>query len=343
MTDGGKVTQFPNPRQIEAEACAWIAQLDGAEPTAEDLAAFREWMGRSQRHRDEIRRLSAMWSDLNVLTQLAVPLQQSRRAGRRRLLWGSAAAAMVAVACAAAGLFWWYPSSAPRDGSAPGPVYSTAVGEQRTVTLADGSTVLLNTDSRIRIEYTPRRRDVRLLRGEAYFTVAHDRTAPFSVLAGANIVRAVGTAFAVHVRERDVDVVVEEGVVELSSVAKAGGGPGAGQPTVTRLAALEAGQSATVSRALESIQTMPPAEVGRMLSWRQGVLSFSGESLDQVVEEVGRYTPVKIVISDPAIRDIAVGGLFKAGETDALFEALETSFGVRVERVNDRLVYLAAK
>jgi transmembrane sensor len=84
-------------------------------------------------------------------------------------------------------------------------------------------------------------------------------------------------------------------------------------------------------------------EVDRKLSWREGVLSFSGEPLEHVVEEVSRYTSITIVNSDPAIRDISIGGYFKAGETDAMFEALETSFGVRVNRVNDRLVYLAAK
>jgi transmembrane sensor len=73
------------------------------------------------------------------------------------------------------------------------------------------------------------------------------------------------------------------------------------------------------------------------------VLSFSGEPLEQVVAEVSRYTSVTIVISDPSIRSVAIGGYFKAGETEAMFEALETSFGVRVTRVNDRLVYLAAK
>ncbi len=64
-----KVAQIPNARQIEAEACAWIAQLDGGEPSQEDLDAFREWVHRSPRHQDEIKRLSAIWGDLNVLTE----------------------------------------------------------------------------------------------------------------------------------------------------------------------------------------------------------------------------------------------------------------------------------
>jgi len=108
-----------------------------------------------------------------------------------------------------------------------------------------------------------------------------------------------------------------------------------------KLVAIKAGQSATVDEQVEAIETIPSTELARKLSWRQGVLSFSGEPLEQVVDEVSRYTPVKIIITDPSIRKIAIGGYFKAGESEAMFEALESSFGIRVTRVNDRLVYLA--
>jgi transmembrane sensor len=345
VIDMTKIAQFPNPRQIETEACAWIAQLDGGEPTPEDLAAFREWIDRSERHREEVKRLSALWSDLNILTQLAVPLKKPRRTSGSGLQLRSAAIAAVVIVSIAVGFFFLRSPSTSNDIS-PQLVYSTKVGEQKSIALADGSTVLMNTDSRIRVEYGTALREVHLLQGEAYFEVAHNRDRPFLVHAGTKIVRAVGTAFSVHVRERVVDVVVTEGAVELSSVTNMNGRSSArtlNAPQVTKLAALTAGQSATFSQGVDSIQTIQAPEVARSLSWREGVLSFSGEPLEQVVDEVSRYTPIKIVISDPAIRNISIGGYFKAGETDAMFEALETSFGVRVNHVNDRLVYLAAK
>jgi transmembrane sensor len=341
-----KVAQFPNPRQIEAEACAWIAQLDGGEPTPEDLAAFREWISRSQRHRDEVKRLSAMWSDLNILMQRAVPLKKPQRTPGGGFMLRPAAIAAIAVVSIAVGVVYFRSPSSSND-VASSLLYSTVIGEQRPVDLTDGSTVLLNTDSRIQVEYGAALREVHLLQGEAYFKVARNHDRPFLVYAGDNIVRAVGTAFSVHInKEHVVDVVVTEGAVELSSVATMGGSTSSRtltRPQVTRLAALTAGQSAIFSQGVEFIQTIQAPEVARRLSWREGVLSFSGEPLEQVVEEVSRYTPITIVISDPAIRNISIGGYFKAGETDAMFEALETSFGVRVNRVNDRLVYLAAK
>jgi transmembrane sensor len=224
-------------------------------------------------------------------------------------------------------------------------LYSTSVGEQKSIVLPDHSKVLLNTASRIQVDYRVGQRGVHLLQGEAFFEVAHDTHRPFLVYAGANIVRAVGTAFTVRVQKQDVEVTVTEGVVELSSVPHAVGstvGKGLIEPQ-TKLADIKAGQSAAFNQDVESIQSIKPQEIKRKLSWREGILSFSGEPLEQVVAEVSRYTPVTIVISDPAIRDIRIGGYFKIGETDAMLEALETSFGVRVNRVNDQLIYLAAK
>ena len=338
------VAQIPNARQIEAEACAWIAQLDGGAPSQEDLDAFREWIHRSPRHQEEIKRLSAIWGDLNVLTELAVPISARRRTFLDRLNFRVAAIALTLLFGMVGTAYVLWPAKQIRQVEA-NPVFATAIGERKPVTLADGSKVLLNTDSRIQVEYTPDRRVVRLLQGEAFFEVAHNAERPFLVYAEGNVVRAVGTAFSVHIQKHDVAVMVTEGTVELASVSPpAGGTPGGlAKPRTIKLVAISAGQRATIDEHVEAIETIKPAEVTRKLSWREGVLSFSGEPLEQVVEEVSRYTPVTIVISDPSIRNVAIGGYFKAGETEAMFEALETSFGVRVTRVNDRLVYLAAK
>jgi transmembrane sensor len=339
-----KVIQFPTARQIEAEACAWIAQLDGGEPTQEDLDAFREWIHRSPRHQQELKRLSAIWGDLNVLTELDVPIRSRPPSLLHRLNFRAAGIAVSLLFGVVVSAYVMWPAK-HNQGPEANRVFTTAIGERKPVTLADGSKILLNTDTRIEVEFSPAQRVIHLLQGEAFFEVAHNANYPFLVYAGGNVVRAVGTAFSVHIEKHDVAVMVTEGTVELASVSPS---PevtqgGLAKPRTIKLVAINAGQGATVDEHVEAIETIKPAEVTRKLSWREGVLSFSGEPLEQVVEEVSRYTSVKIVISDPSIRNIAIGGYFKAGETEAMFEALETSFGVRVTRVNDRLVYLAAK
>lgn len=343
-----KIVAFPDRHSIEAEACEWIARLHGDEPTAEDLAAFREWIGRSPQHRAEMERLAALWSELNVLTELAGPRRQSAVVGAGRWRWPRwlvgiqplrfGAAALIAGASVFALLLVRQSDDAtPWSGRA----YTTAVGQQQSISLPDGSSVLLNTDSRIEIDYSDDHRRIHLRRGEAFFRVAHERDRPFDVYAGAGMVRAVGTAFAVRLRPRDIEVSVTEGSVELASLVTDGGDRRAEGARKTTLARIKANQVATFGESIESIEPVTAGALDERLSWQKGVLIFSGEPLHSVVEEVSRYTAIKIVIVDPALRDLPVGGYFKVGETDAMFEALEASFDVHVERIGTDTVQLS--
>lgn len=305
--------------------------------------------------------------DLNVFAELAVP-RPGREAARRkgsfsglfRHLAGPIPATVTAcvllLAICVVTWQWWDTVTAPptmADGTAamPGAVtsgtYVTAVGRQQRIDLADGSRITLNTDSQIEIAFNAQYRDIRLLRGEALFEVAQDPDRPFRVYAGNGLVRAVGTAFTVYLKdENNVSVTVAEGEVELVAVSVPRGdrmAGGAADPSIASLATIKAGQIATFGLDIESIQTLDDAELSRQLSWRDGMLRFDGEPLSEAMHEVSRYTTTRIVILDPTLRDLRIGGYFKVGETDAMLEALELSFGVRVERANEKLVYLRAR
>jgi transmembrane sensor len=348
---------MPDRATIAAEASAWIAQMDGIEPSPEDLAALREWMNRSAQHRAEIERLSALWNDLNVLTLLAVPLPgRSEKLFRRRVGHPAAvaAAACIVVLGIAAGVWQWrlggvvqLVTGSGSDGIAPHTIaYSTVIGQQRTIDLADGSLLTLNTDSHVTIDFDGDKRKVRLLRGEALFEVAQEPGRPFLVYAGRGLVRAVGTAFSVYLKgENSVSVTVAEGKVELSAVPgldpQSSAAEFESRPPAP-LVKIEAGQSATFGQRVESVQSLARVELERQLAWREGMLRFHGEALSHAIGEVGRYTTQKIVILDPALRDLRIGGHFKVGETEAMFEALETSFGVHVERISEDLIYLSS-
>lgn len=347
-----KIIPFPDRTAIEAEACAWIARLDGDQPSSEDLSAFREWLGRSPQHREEIKRLTMLWADLNVLTELAVPLEKPRSSLWRRaagfLKFGFPASRLAALASAAiiaAAIIFFYPK--PSAFQETRLVYSTAVGERKPVTLSDGSAIVLNTDSQVMVSYSNEQRQIRLLKGEAYFKVAHNPNRPFLVYAGAGIVRAIGTAFSVHLKSRDIEVRVTEGTVELASI------PGGNEKSPgkihlqkilspTTLAKVTANQTATFNQNIETIEPIAAEELERKLSWKRGMLVFSGERLQEVVDEVSRYTSLKIVILDPGLQDLRIGGYFRVGETDAMFEALETRFDVHVERVGGNVVQLSS-
>ncbi len=335
MAESENIVRFPDAGAIEAEAAEWLVRLDGGTLSDEDYAAHREWLARSPAHRDTFARLSAVWSSLDAAKAYADPmpgvavgnveLVQKRHVWR----WKIAAAAAVVLVLAGGGLAYWnWPEPAPVVIA-----YETPVGAQRTVALADGTTVLLNTASRIEVAYSRKARDVRLVRGEAYFEVVHDNARLFTVSNGAHQVRDLGTAFAVRESGNALEVTVSKGAVELV-IAPA-------DENAERVAVLNAGQSAAFDRKLAYVRRLSAVELNRQLSWRDGVLVYAGEPLAKVVADFSRYTNVKIELADPQLADMSVGGYFEIGKLPAVLEALESNFGVHVEWIDQTHVRLS--
>jgi len=248
--------------------------------------------------------------------------------------------------------------------------YATAIGKQTTIPLADGSVVKLNTNSQIEVEYTREYRNIRLVQGEAHFEVAKNAEMPFRVYAGDGRVEAVGTAFSVYLREKHIDVLVTEGKVALATQVSVPPDIDSqssqalievtdGDETSYYLAIpadsvglLEEGQGATILFASndKSGEEEPVAEVKPMDStvikrrdaWRNGLMIFTGESLEEVVGEVSRYTAVSIEIVDPDLKQIRIGGQFRVGDLSGMFDVLETNFNLSVIRLDENRVQIAS-
>ena len=367
------IVEFPDREAISEEAAAWLIKLDGDRaPSVEELASLREWLSRSPVHREQLHSFADFWGKMNVLTELTVPLGHAERRSSRRIASrsrlalphfarASLAAAVVVIGIAAT--FWLRPGPLSSND-----FYATAVGQQQSMTLADGSIVILNTNTQIKVDYNNEYRNIRLLQGEAHFTVAKNPLRPFRVYAGNGRVQAVGTAFSVYLRDDSVDVTVTEGKVVLASVGQAdvdllpqsGRLPGSNQSSgsiamvddgfVEAMGTIKAGESATfqnavnadVARIIDAIETVEAPEMAKRLSWREGILTFAGDPLAVVVDEISRYTTVSIEISDPVVRATRIGGRFPIGETDAMFDALEANFGLRVTRLSHDRVLLSA-
>lgn len=371
------IVEFPDQKAIEEEAAAWLIKLDGdREPSAEELASLREWLERSSAHREQLGSLADFWGKMNVLTELAVPLGQQEIRTNRSFAGGSRRSipqfgrvafvtAVIVIGIGAATAFWLRPDPFVSNNG----LYATAVGQQQSTTLADGSVVLLNTNSQIKVDYNDQYRNIRLLQGEVHFTVAKSATRPFRVYAGNGRVQAVGTAFSVYLKDNTVDVTVTEGRVALASLNRLGTShmpqqgtpPGSNQSSgsnatgnsefVEALGTIKAGESATIQNSLNAdtvstintIETVEAQAMAKRLSWREGMLTFAGDPLEVVVGEISRYTAVSIEITDPVVRATRIGGRFPIGETDAMFDALEANFGLRVIRLSpDRVLVTAA-
>lgn len=257
-------------------------------------------------------------------------------------------------------------------------VYVTNIGEQAKYTLPDGSSLWLNSSSHVEVIYNERYRRIHLLSGEAHFKVQKDPERPFEVYSEDRLVRAIGTAFSVYRRNDRIEILVSEGKVELAIVDHTlvitpDDHPALQNSALTdsasfdepetefanmqpahiteRLGELEAGQSIsilttkhiTIEDAQKSVTKLKTSDIKRKLSWLDGKLVFAGESLEEVVTEISRHTSMHIDVPDPALKKMRIGGHFKAGETDTLFDILESGFGIQVNRLDENHVELHAK
>lgn len=345
MTDADdNIITLRTRKEIEIEAASWRSLLGRDHVSDEEHEKFGKWLQQSERHREIFEEMSALWGDLARLKELNDIGEAFSEQGRERSRpvarrWLAAAAASL-LAIMFGGEYWLQQGyRAPQSGE-----FATRTGEQRTLELVDGSSVILNTGSLLAVDFTHAERSVRLLEGEAYFEVAKDARRPFVVYAAHGAAKAVGTAFTVRVRDgMALEVTVEEGRVALLSMI----GPKPAAASLediahTTVTELTAGQSIIYNDEVEQLELIEAADLNRKLSWRQGILAYAGEPLEDVVADISRYTDIKIEITESELRSLPVGGYFRVGETDALFDSLELTFGITVERVGKGYVKLSA-
>jgi transmembrane sensor len=335
--------------EIQDAASVWLARRDRGLSAAEQ-DAYLEWLYRDPSHGRAIVQLERVWSTLNQLEQWrpahsAIPnpdLLAPR--GHSRLYWLSTA--LSAAAAIAMAIYVWSPART----MAPVTHREAIIhpGPERQ-TLADGSIVELNQGAKIDVQFTPGERHVRLLAGEAHFTVAHNTERPFFVDTGKVSVRAVGTAFSVARGAAEVAVLVTEGKVQVLEQEAGSTEPGAGNPQPLTLNPqlpplfLNAGQRTVVNLAPETVvapavQDVTPAEMERALSWQAMRLEFVDMPLGDIATEFNRYNRQKITIADEETATILVGGNFRADNVDAFVRLLDDSFGVTVFHHGDEIV-----
>jgi transmembrane sensor len=334
----GKLHRLPRAEQTEREASSWFARLGADDVTAEDRARFELWRDAHPYHAKVFEELSGTWQEIAKSGPLvrAVNFGQSMNAAaqpatRRRLLWGAVAAS---VGILAIGVAWnlYRQKEETR--------FQTAVGEQAAVALPDGSSFDLNTNSRVGVDYSAKSRVIHLERGEAYFKVAHDTQRPFWVRAGDYWVRAVGTAFNVYLRPSGVEVTVSEGTVNVVNATEQDTPPADGSGPSA--AAVTAGEQADAHGRAKVIHELNSVQLNRLLAWRKSSLYFQDQPLGDVVNELMRYTTLKIELSDEALRQLPVGGTFQTSPegAEALLTMLRDGFGASIRRDGQGHVYI---
>jgi transmembrane sensor len=232
---------------------------------------------------------------------------------RRSFLAGGAVAAGVVGFAGLKGVPYWLSD------------YATGTGEQRTVTLPDGSAISLDADSAIATAYDDQFRRIRLLHGRAFFDVAKDPARPFIVEAADGSVTALGTRFVVHEWADTVTVSVEESAVSVVA------------PDRTH-AVLKAGEN--VSYARQGIGKVEGGDVEAALAWRRGKLIFEDRPLRQVIADVNRYRTGTIRLLDARLLDLRVSGIFDIRNPNGVLDAITSGLPVKSLQLSPYLVLL---
>lgn len=342
--------------QVESAAAAWIARRERDDWTQQDQEALEAWIASGTDQRVAWLRLNAAWDETHRLKTLrtdAAPghvpkpdelrspffvqpdsgASSDYRAGERRAARAPrrlasprlrAVAAAIFLICAGAALWKLLPAS---------PAYETDIGDVEAVPLPDGSRVTLNTDTRIKVDLSPNERRINLARGEAYFEVARDPTRPFVVNVGDKRVVAVGTSFSVRRDTDGVRVFVTEGTVRVDQ----------GESAETHsIAQLESGAIAHAVADDVIVQTRPVAEVEQMLTWRTGYLVFDHTPMSEAIAEFNRYNRRKVLIADPQVATIRIGGNFRATNVEAFLRLVESDFPVVATEQGQQITLTAA-
>jgi transmembrane sensor len=211
------------------------------------------------------------------------------------------------------------------------PVYATSLGEQRSIQFEDGSTVELNSRSKIRAKYTKEERGVELIAGQALFHVAHDATRPFIVAIGAMRVRAVGTQFDVYKKSNGTVVTVVEGRVAVTPTDPVFPREQTTEhPSDASISSflLTAGEQVTVTGKIAQRTSNP--NIAGATAWREREIVFESASLSDAADEFNRYNRRRIVIKDPALYGFHISGVFSSTDPDSLIKFLRQRPGIKV-------------
>lgn len=343
-------TQDMELRVIRERAAEWVCELQ--EDAPEHPAEFAAWVRQSPRHVEEFLFAATAWKALDdigpqsataVDDAIAKAMSLCKESAANIVEWPANAGSNQAtaqttvvtrrfqpwrwaaafIAALALGILGWHKIDANS-------VYATAVGEQRSIRLADGSVLYLNTTSRARIRFSDTARDIEL-DGEGLFVVAPDRERPFRVKAGHTTIQAIGTQFNVESRSGDIKVSVLEGKVKVADRA----GQSATLERSTEF--LGAGEEAVIANDGRIAKRTSP-DVAAATAWRERRLIFHGETLEAIAAEVNRYNPRRFRIEGEAARTKRLVGTFAADDPAALLRFLQQYEDLAVQVTADEFI-----
>jgi len=329
---------------LDGEAASWVIKNDRG-LTERETADFEKRKSEDPRVEEAVSRSEEAW---NLLDR--VPLDTRREFldeaesgpfSWRFPWWRELSAGVAALVIAA--LIWWTGNHAGFFSA--GSWFSNEAAQAPTTRLLpDGSMVRLNAGAEIDVAFSKKTRNIHLKTGEAHFKVKSDPDRPFVVFVDKLQVRAVGTAFNVRNDFHRLDVIVTDGTVQIfsddekettGSGAPTSQGEAAVVPFPTIANYVKAGQRAQVqfkrdeNRVELSISDIKTPEVNQALAWQGSLLTLGGDSLDKIAENFERKTGLKLIVEDPDLSDLRIGGRFPSDDPKGFLKVMESNYGIQ--------------
>lgn len=321
---------MPTPAQ-EQQALAWLSLLHD-QPSHSDQATFSQWLRADPAHAEAYARAQVLWElsevparrladeDALALQGYLNAMNRSRRSSVRR--WSGALAVAACLLLTIGFGRGWQPLRWIDDLGAD---YVSAPGEIRTVTLADQSQVTLDANSAIAVDFREGERHVQVRRGAGFFSVSHTGE-PFVVDAEKGQARVLGTQFEVRLQPRGAQVTVLSGRVGVTADRNA------------HQQILTAGQQVAYGEG--SAQQLHAVDSQAQLAWRQGWLNYYKAPLADVVEDLRRYYPGRIVVLNDELAKRKVSGSFPSKNPQAVLSSLQGVLGFELHQVLGHLIIL---
>lgn len=339
----------PSEEKVLEDACDWIAKIDRGLSESE-TSRFQEWLYEKPVHFTQMLKTAKMWdkmADLERLSDIFPQIQVKRK--KSTIVWGSLAASLILA-------FTLTLYNVPDVFNSNHNViavqsiestYKTKTGEIDTITLPDGSVLVLNTNTIVHMKYTNDVRVLELQQGEIHINVAHEKSRPLSVLANGKMMQAVGTSFNVEVTADLVELIVTEGKVlvenKSSNQFKADLANHKIKLPQSSLA-VSKGEKVdldTKSTETKAVVKLAPIDIISSLSWQERKLIFRGETLAYVVDEISRYTDLKIELdNDEKLKKTNVVGVFKTGDVNELLVEFKKHFNIAHKKTSDNKIKL---
>ena len=350
------------PLEITEAAGEWLERLSSDVVSEDEREAFADWLLTSPVHVGEYLRISALRAELTGTLQrrsewvdellqddtgniieftdrstsktavpVTVPGSETPVPQRRTHRWATAATiAIISIAS-------WFGVTNLTDTPTEPTTIATALGEQRSILLPDGSTLELNTETEVRIRMSEHARDIDLLRGELLVDVAKDPDRPFRVMSDGVVAQAIGTRFNVYKRDGDTVVTVIEGRVAVNQAPAApNSNQGSGAVATIEPVELTAGLRLAVANqrvAVPSADLTPePVNIAKATAWTERRLVFDDEPLSAIVAEFNRYNRSRLIISDAQLNDKRLSGVFDANDPDEFIELLQSLERIDIQR-----------